>query len=99
MIVVGPLVRRQLAASRLSEGWDTPCLSRICRVRPYPLAGSQNPRVLLEDASGPEGEGIMDAASMANGVVHNEERIGKGNELENRSDHNSIDGKTYLAVQ
>jgi len=55
--------------------------------------------MLLEDASGLEGEGIMDTASMANGVVYDEKRIGKGNKLENRSDYNSIDGKTYLAVQ
>jgi len=55
--------------------------------------------MFLEDASGLEGQGIMDAAGMANGIVRDDEGIRKGNELENRSDCDSIDGTTYLAVQ
>jgi len=99
MIVVGPLVRRQLATRGLSEGCNAPCLRRICRVHPYPLTGSQNLCMFLEDANGLEGQGIMDAASMANSIVRDDEGIRKGNKLENRSDCDSIDGTTYLAVQ
>jgi hypothetical protein len=55
--------------------------------------------MFLEDLSAPECQGIMDAASIANGIVHDDERIWKGNKLENRSDSSSIDRNTYLAVQ
>jgi len=37
--------------------------------------------VLLEDVGSAEGLGIMDTASMANGVVYNGERIGKRDKL------------------
>jgi hypothetical protein len=55
--------------------------------------------MFLKDASAPEREGIMDAASMTNGIVHNDEGIWKCNKLENRSDSSSVDRNTYLAVQ
>jgi len=56
--------------------------------------------VLPENAGAPEGHGIMDASGMAEAIVHDEEGIGKGDEL--------VTGqiaiawgriKTYLAVQ
>lgn len=75
---------RQLAANRLSEWCNAPCLRRICRVGPYPLAGSQNALMFLEDSGAPEGPRVVNAASMADGIVHDDKRIGQGDELESR---------------
>jgi len=47
-------------------------LDRVC---PYLLARGQNALVFPEDTCSLEGHGIIDAASMANSIVHNNERI------------------------
>ena len=73
MVIICPLIGGQLAADRFSKRCNAPRLGRICRVRPYPLARGQNVLVLLEDVGSAEGLGIVDTASMADGVVHNDE--------------------------
>ena len=56
--------------------------------------------VLPENVGGPESHGIMDAASMAEAIVHNEEGIGKGNKLVTGQIAIAWERiKTYLAVQ
>jgi len=72
MVIISPLIGRQLAADRLSKGCNAPHLNRICCVGPYPFVGSQDMIMFLEDAGVLEGQGIMNAASMADGVVHDD---------------------------
>ena len=100
MVVVGSLIGRQLATNRLSKGCDTPCLGRVRRVSPYPLTGGQNLLVFLEDPCAPEGQGIVDAASMANSIIHDDEGIGESDKLvEGQMAIAKIKIKTHLAVQ
>jgi len=72
VVVICPLISRQLTALGLSKGCNAPHLGRICQVSPYPLTRSQDMFIFLEDAGRLEGKGIMNAASMANGVVHDD---------------------------
>lgn len=100
MVVVGSLIGQQLTTNRLLKGCDIPCLGRICQVGPYPLTGGQNLLMLLEDLCAPEGQGIMDAASMANSIIHDDEGIGESDELvKGQMAIVKIKIKMHLAVQ
>ena len=72
MVIVRSLISQQLAADRLSKWCNTPRLGRICQVHLYPLTRGQDTLVFLEDVGTPEGQGIMDAAGMANSIVHDD---------------------------
>jgi hypothetical protein len=55
--------------------------------------------VFLEDVGILEGCGIVNAASMAHSIVHNDERIRKGDKLVKGQLLDSMDkGKMHLAV-
>ena len=56
--------------------------------------------MFLEDTGTSEGEGIMDAAGMANSVVRNNKWIQEGNKLgKGQIMTGQINMKTHLAVQ
>jgi len=73
MVVICPLIGRQLATLGLLKGCNAPRLGRICQVSPYLLTRSQDTFMFLEDVGRLEGKGIMNTAGMANGVVHDDE--------------------------
>jgi hypothetical protein len=73
MVVVRSLIGRQFTTGRLTKRHNTPRLGWIRRVHPYPFSGGQDTLVFLEDVGTPEGQGIVDAASMSNSVIHDDE--------------------------
>jgi hypothetical protein len=81
MIVVGSLIRGEFTTRRFLEWRDTPGLDWICRVYPCPLSRGKDLLVLPVDASGPEGPRVVDAASVADSIVHDEEGIRKRDKL------------------
>ena len=81
IIVKSFFIVAQFSMYGLLERRYKPQLTGVCRIGPKPFIWPENLIVLFEGADATKGPGIMNAASMTNGIVYNYEVMGKDNKL------------------